>query len=216
MNSLVWISKSGFWNPQAKFCSGLLDRDNIAFNHSDQEKTHHSLFYTLRSELLFVSSALRNFDNTRGNINPLRFRCLHQHRAWNIPRRKPTVYLFPRDLQCYVCDSGHPGDKRKNAHFSYDKMRVPWHQSSERVGDYRCSLPLLRRSEKRIYCCVQRPSTPLLCFKIFFSWRSPCIVLGKLNPVQACGPDAIPNWLLKEYAYIVSRISYNYNVEPLR
>ena len=35
---------------------------------------------------------------------------------------------------------------------------------------------------------------------IFFSWRSPCIVFGKLNPVQACGPDAIPNWLLKECA----------------
>ena len=25
-------------------------------------------------------------------------------------------------------------------------------------------------------------------------------VLGKFNPWKACGPDAIPNWLLKEYA----------------
>ena len=29
-------------------------------------------------------------------------------------------------------------------------------------------------------------------------------LLEKLNPSKACGPDKIPNWLLKEYADLIS------------
>ena len=32
---------------------------------------------------------------------------------------------------------------------------------------------------------------------------STCNILQKLNPHKACGPDEIPNWLLKEYADIL-------------
>ena len=42
--------------------------DYIAFSHSDKEKTNHSLFYSLRSELLFVTSAHGSFDNSGGTL----------------------------------------------------------------------------------------------------------------------------------------------------
>ena len=89
-----------------------------------------------------------------GKTDPPRFRCLHQHRAWDIPRRKTTA-LFSRDLQWQGRDTGHPGDERENAHFSSDKMRARWHQSPESSGDCPSSLPLRRRSEQRIYWSLQ-------------------------------------------------------------
>ena len=42
--------------------------DYISFGRSGKEKTNHSLFYNLRSELLSVTSAHGSFDNTRGTL----------------------------------------------------------------------------------------------------------------------------------------------------
>ena len=42
--------------------------DYISFGHSGKEKTNHSLFYSLWSQLLSVTSARGSFDNTGGTL----------------------------------------------------------------------------------------------------------------------------------------------------
>ena len=63
-----YLQNQNFGLHKQNFVSGFRDGDYIAFSHSDKETTNHILFYSLRSELLFVTSAHGSFDNTGGTL----------------------------------------------------------------------------------------------------------------------------------------------------
>ena len=67
-NSLEWISKLNILDSTGEIFFWIPGSGLSHIKSSDQERANHSLFYILRSGLLFVTSAHDNFDNTGGKL----------------------------------------------------------------------------------------------------------------------------------------------------